>query len=449
MSTIAFLNIAMHGHVNPTLPVVAELVRRGHQVTYHASPAFREEIEATGATVFLYPGGDQPLPDPPTPVTLVDELAQVAVRVLPAVVSDLKGVGPDLVVHDSACLWGAVAARELKVPAAASFTTFAFSRHVPSPTRGSWALLAAALMRPGNLQGYLRSRWALRRRFDTYGLPLVDLGNIRQPLNLVYTSRQFQPAVEDLDQSYRFVGPSIGARPADPWFPVDSLQDPVLYASLGTVFNADPRLLLTVATALAPLGGTVIVSTGQTDPAELGQLPGNVLVRRFVPQLEVLDRAALFVTHGGMNSVNEAMYAGVPMLVLPQGADQPMVARRVVELGAGLSLGPEAVVVGSVNALARRLMDEPRFRAAAATMRAAQRDAGGYRRAADELELYLKPDPARWSDGACRSAEERLSGVNRHRAVVPGWVVGGRRAPPARGVASPRCVAQVRASACC
>ncbi|MGI3199361.1 hypothetical protein ACRJ4W_13470 [Streptomyces sp. GLT-R25] len=58
MSTVAFLNIAMHGHVNPTLPVAAELVRRGHSVTYHTSPAFREEIEAVGATVCLYPGGD-------------------------------------------------------------------------------------------------------------------------------------------------------------------------------------------------------------------------------------------------------------------------------------------------------------------------------------------------------------------------------------------------------
>lgn len=84
----------------------------------------------------------------------------------------------------------------------------------------------------------------------------------------------------------------------------------MLYASLGTVFGADPKLLRTFAVALAPLGGTVIVSTGQTEPEALGPLPANVVPLRFVPQLEVLDRAALFVTHGGMNSVNEAMHAG-------------------------------------------------------------------------------------------------------------------------------------------
>ncbi len=163
--------------------------------------------------------------------------------------TDLRKVRPGLIVHDSACLWGAIAARELKVPAAASFTTFAFNRRVPSPTRGSWSLLAEAAARPRTLRSYLRSRRGLRRAFDTRGLPMLDMGNIRQPLNLD-TSRSFQPAVEDFDESYRSSA-EHGARPADPSFPSDRLTDPVLYASLGTVFNADPQLLRCFATALA------------------------------------------------------------------------------------------------------------------------------------------------------------------------------------------------------
>ncbi|MEU8385661.1 macrolide family glycosyltransferase [Streptosporangium sp. NPDC048865] len=389
MSTVAFLNIAMHGHVNPTLPVVAELVRRGHAVTYHTSPAFSEEIEATGATVRLYPGGDPPPPDPPIPLTMLEGLARAAVGLLPAVLADLRRVRPDLIVHGALCPWGAVAARELAVPAAATFTTFAFDRRTPSLTHASGELLASAARRPRNAWGYLRARWELHRRYDTRELPLFDLANIRQPLNLVFTSRAFQPGADAFDRSYRFVGPSLGARPPDPSFPAGRLREPVLYASLGTVFDGGPRLLRDLAAALAPLGGTVVVSTGRTDPAALGPLPANVLARRFVPQPEVLARAALFVTHGGMNSVNEAMHAGVPMLVIPQGADQPMVARRVVELGAGLSIRPRDAAVEPVNALARRLLREPRFRTAAATLRVAQREAGGYLRAADELERYL------------------------------------------------------------
>jgi hypothetical protein len=137
------------------------------------------EIASTGASVRLYPGGDQRPPDPPVPATPLEGLARTPVRVLPTVLTDLRGMRPDLIVYDSACLWGAVAANELGVPAASSFTTFAFNRHVPSPTRGSWALLAGAMTRPRSLHGYLRSHGGLHRRFNTRGLPLFDPGNIR------------------------------------------------------------------------------------------------------------------------------------------------------------------------------------------------------------------------------------------------------------------------------
>ncbi|MFI7708037.1 macrolide family glycosyltransferase [Nonomuraea sp. NPDC049480] len=390
MSTVAFLNIPMHGHVNPTLPVVAELVRRGHSVTYHISSVFSEEIAAAGASVCLYPEADRPLADPPMPVTMLDGIARTAVDLLPRVLSELRDIRPDLIVHDSACFWGAVAARELDVPAVSLFTTFAYNRYAPSPTRLSWKLLAQAATHPRSARDYLRSRWKLGRRYDTRGLPRFDLANVRQPLNLVFTSRDFQPGAGIFDESFQFVGPSLGARPRDPSFPVDRLRAPVLYASLGTVFNAGPRPLRNFVTALAPLAGTVVIATGQNDPAVLDPLPDNVIARRFVPQTEVLARAALFVTHGGMNSVNEAMYDGVPMLVIPQGADQPLVAGRVVQLGAGLTIHPRDAGPGLIRTLARRLLDEPRFQAAADGLQVAQREAGGYLRAADELERYLR-----------------------------------------------------------
>ncbi|MEW1683437.1 macrolide family glycosyltransferase [Streptomyces sp. NPDC093594] len=395
MSTIAFLNVPLRGHINPTLPVVAELVRRGHTVTYHTTAAFAEETAAAGAVVHLYPGDGPPLAGPPTPVTLLEQLARTAVELLPSVLRDLRYIRPDLIVHGAACPWGHVAANELDVPAVSVFTTMAFGPGAPSPTRPSAELLAKALSRPRSLLGYARARALLARRHRTRGLPLVDLVNVRQPLNLVFTSRAFQPCAGSFARIYRFVGPSVGARPHDPAFPLDGLRAPVLYASLGTVFDAGPRALRGFAAALAPLGGTVVLATGRTDPAALGALPDNVLARRFVPQPDILGQAALFVTHGGMNSVNEALYAGVPVLVVPQGADQPQVARRVVELGAGLSVRPGDATDATVRALARRLLTEPRFRQRAAALRTAQRQAGGHRRAADEIESRLRtPAPA-------------------------------------------------------
>jgi MGT family glycosyltransferase len=389
VSTIAFVNIGMHGHVNPTLPVVAELARRGHGITYHADSGFEDEITAAGAQVRTYPPADAGGRDAPQPITLMDGVAARALQVLPMVLEDLARDRPDLVVHDAACLWAPIAARRLGVPAVATFTTFAYNRRVPSPTGLSRELAAAALTHPGSVARYLRSRWTLRRRYGTRGLPPTDVLNAREPLNLVFTSRAVHPAGDSFGDSYRFVGPCLGARPPDPTFPLDELRDPVLYASLGTIYNTDRELLRGFVRALAPLAGHVVIATGHTDPAAIGPLPDNVVARRSVPQLDVLGRAALFVTHGGVNSVNEALSFGVPMIVVPQGADQPMVARRVAELGAGLALGERPVDSGSVMAAARRILTEPSFAATAAGLRDAQRDAGGAPRAANEIEAHL------------------------------------------------------------
>jgi MGT family glycosyltransferase len=388
MSTISFLNIGMHGYINPTLPVVAELVRRGHSVTYHTFPAFAAEIEAAGADVYPYPMGNPSLPEP-IPIVLLEELARSALRLLPGVLRDLREICPDLIVHGAACPWGAVAARELSLPSAAFFTTFAFNRHVPSPTAMSTEMLATLMTHPSTGLGYANARFVLSRRFKSGCLPLFDLLNAGAPLNVVFTSSAFQPRAEEFGPSYRFVGASVGSRPKVSEFDSTVLEDPVLYASLGTVFNSSPALLRTFSNALAPLGGTVVVSTGHTPPKRLGSLPQNVLAFQSVPQLEILDRAALFVTHGGMNSVNEAMLAGVPTLVVPQGADQPLVARRVVELGAGLALLTDNATEQTVRAMARRLLEEPSFREAAAAQRTAQEQAGGALRAVDEIERYM------------------------------------------------------------
>ncbi|WP_345385353.1 macrolide family glycosyltransferase [Nonomuraea salmonea] len=393
------MNIALQGHVNPTLPVVAELVRRGHTVTYHVAPAFADVVAATGATVRTYPGGR---PDAARAADASDDAGRARAHDRRAAARTAGRPAPHRPGPGRARLGLSVGRGRGRgaggVPAVSAFTTFAFGRRVASPTRASWPMIASAAARPGVATGYLRSRWELHRAYATGRLPLLDLANVRQPLNLVFTARAFQPDAESFDDSYRFVGPSLGERPRDPSFPMDALRDPVLYASPGTVLDAGPALLRTFAAALAPLGGTVVISTGRTDPAALGPLPPNVLARRFVPQLEVLDRAALFVTHGGMNSVNEALHAGVPMLVLPQGADQPLVARRVAELGAGLALAPHEADTEAVQVRAGLLLGEPRFRVAAYDLRDAQRAAGGYRRAADELERHLgqgsRPVPA-------------------------------------------------------
>ena len=169
---------------------------------------------------------------------------------------------------------------------------------------------------------------------QTYAIPRPQLGsafNNTAELNIVYSTKQFQLYPNAFDDSYKFVGPSIGSRPDDSTFPFDELENErIIYISLGTVFNDKPDLYRLCLDAFVDLKYRVVMSVGsKIDIANLGTIPTNFIVKSFVPQLQLLQHAALFVTHGGMNSISEGCVAGVPFLMLPQAADQSSIARRI------------------------------------------------------------------------------------------------------------------------
>ena len=137
----------------------------------------------------------------------------------------------------------------------------------------------------------------------------------------------------------------------------------------------------------------VIMSIGSNvSEASLGPPPPNVIVQAYVPQLDVLQRASAFVTHGGMNSVSESLYYGVPLVVIPQMGEQEIVGRRVEELGAGLYLAKAKADGGTLRDVGRA---GPRGRAVSATRPAVVREsflAGGRRRraAADAIMAFTQ-----------------------------------------------------------
>ena len=134
MSTIAFHNIAMHGHINPTLPVVAELVRRGHTVIYHTTPAFRGRDRGgrrDGAPLRGWRPGAAGSADTARASWRISRASPCACFPLCLPTMRQRPTRPDR--PRRACPWGAIAAHELGVPAASSFTTFAFNRHGPQP----------------------------------------------------------------------------------------------------------------------------------------------------------------------------------------------------------------------------------------------------------------------------------------------------------------------------
>jgi hypothetical protein len=166
---------------------------------------------------------------------------------------------------------------------------------------------------------------------------------------------------------------------------------PLVYLSLGTIHHTRIDFYRTAFEAFAGHPGQFILSVGpRTSAADLGAIPANFLVRPSVPQLEVLQRADLFVTHGGMNSVHEGLYYGVPLVIVPFQMEQLFNARIVESCGAGILLGG-GPPFGRVSALQLRaavdsVLHTASYRTSAQAIRQDLIGSGGYRRAADEIE---------------------------------------------------------------
>lgn len=165
---------------------------------------------------------------------------------------------------------------------------------------------------------------------------------------------------------YRVPAATTAGPPLEWW---EDRAAPLVPVSFGTAVPTDghfPGLYREVIDALAELRARVLLTVGRhADPAALGTLPPNVHVERWVAQASVMPHAAAMVAHGGAGTTLAALAAGVPLVLLPLSADQPINARRVAELGAGLALdGGRADVPRLAEALAR-VLEEPGYRAAA------------------------------------------------------------------------------------
>jgi MGT family glycosyltransferase len=399
MAKALFFNLPFYGHMNPTLPLVAELVQRGEQVIYYASETFRPAIEQAGAT---FRGIDACM----TERTLVDDnlmrfaytLIHATQALLPAILPEVQADPPDYMLYDSLCVWGKCVAQILQVPAIASVTTLArpHSLRHPEVLASFFRVMPTAIqMAATSRRERAQFRVISKHLQETYHIPRPQLANVYAnlaDLNLVYSTRQIQIYPHAFDARFKFVGPFLGARAEAPDFPFDGLGDqPVIYISLGTVFNDHPAFYRLCFDAFAGLPYQVVLSIGiRTDPLPLGTIPSNFIVKPFVPQLQLLQRAALFITHSGMNSVSEGLWAGVPLLMLPQAADQHSIAQRVQRLGAGKRLPPKHLTARRLRAAAEELLAEPRFQQRSAAIGASFRQAGGPAAAVDEIEAFKR-----------------------------------------------------------
>jgi MGT family glycosyltransferase len=407
VATLLFLSLPGWGHINPTLPVVRELVRRGERVVYYALDDFQSAVEQTGATFRSY---GETYPFDPThayenQIKHFEQYLEVSQLVLERLLPQLRAERPDAIIHDQLSVWGRYVAELLDVPAICSMSMFVI---VPRLILSDPAQMRSRFASGREIRHIRAMAAAISARYHVRRVGLYDMANNPGQLNIVFTSGAFQPGASRLNASYKFVGPSILPRADSPPFPYEALDRdrPLVYISLGTLFNAHAEFYRAGMAAFAESDYQVVVSIGRKTPlSALGPIPSNCIVRDSVPQLDILQRAALFISHGGMNSVSESLYYGVPLLLIPQSADQPWVARRVAQLGAGKMLPRDRALPATLRRIAGGILGDPSYARASARIGETLRQAGGYMRAADEIQRfigrvsrYAAPEPSGWGE---------------------------------------------------
>lgn len=389
---IAMFSVAAHGHVNPSLEVIRELVARGHRVTYAIPPSFAEKVAETGAEPKLWnstlPGPDA---DPEAwGSTLLDNVEPFladAVQALPQLLDAYEGDEPDLVLHDITSYPARVLGHRWGVPVVSL-----------SPNLVAWEGYEQEIAEPMWREPLRTERGrAYYARFGAWleenGITLhPDVFAGRPARSLVLIPRALQPNADRVDETtYTFVGACQGDRSAEGDWRRPAGADKVVLVSLGSSFTKQPAFYRACVEAFGALPGWhLVLQIGRhVDPAELGDVPDNVEVRSWVPQLAVLKQADLFVTHAGAGGSQEGLATGTPMIAVPQAVDQFGNADMLQALGVARQLPTEEATAEALRESALALVGDPEVARRLAEIRREMAEEGGTRRAADLIEAEL------------------------------------------------------------
>ncbi|MFZ4714233.1 MAG: nucleotide disphospho-sugar-binding domain-containing protein [Bacteriovoracaceae bacterium] len=336
-------NIFGLGHINSTLPLVTSLVTSGVEVLYHSSPERKALIESTGAKFVNYGYDSYQAADFNPGKNFVQCTLPATLGLLPFLMAEIEREKPDFIIYDSMAPWGYVLSHIFNIPAFCSVSTFALSKDNKNE------IFVLNKVEPDE-----ESLWAIAEIKMRYGVELnfdQTLGTYNEH-NLLFTAEKFHPAISKEQngqkQNFYFVGSQTNGRGANleiPWEKLKANGRKILYMSLGTLTEENTYAEKLFHSFLETFGEdkrfSLILSTGKEKI--LSSIPSNAWVQKFVPQVEVLIQTDIFITHGGMNSLNEALSHGVPVLVIPHAKDQWKNAAQVTELSLGEVVSPDKV----------------------------------------------------------------------------------------------------------
>ena len=317
---ILFINLPYHGHVVPTIGLVQELIKLGCEVTYLMPFDWKEMVKESGARFYGYNNHRQ-----------LSEQIKNAYAAAETIVEQF-----DFVIYEQFFFLGKHLAEKYNKPVARIFTAPVTNKKLMKEfitSKGPLSIFKHKWIAKAFTKDIAKG---ISMKTDNW---LDEIIYNPPKLNLVYTLREYQPYEKEFsDEHYKFLGPSIYARNSHGFDFIKS-ERPVVYISLGTVIKGAVSFFQNCVDAFRGDNMDVIISVGQKfDARKLKNVPSNVHIYKSVPQIDVLKIADIFVTHGGMNSVSEALVYGTPMVVIPFVSDQPVNARCIEKLGVGKKL---------------------------------------------------------------------------------------------------------------
>ncbi len=401
LSKGVFFNTPAYGHVNPTLMVVKEIVDRGGQVDYYCSENFREIIEQTGS-MFL-----------PIPNDLIKnehwenfnllavgaDLMKSTAVILPRLLEKAQSKNYDYILVDFFSPWGRIIAEKLGLPVVVFFPCFALHKKLSFPFEFTLQVMTKPIK---NLRHFLRLKYYFNKLKQKHQLNTKDIQGYFKDLDnclcVVFTSREFQPLSELFKKNYHFVGASLESlQPQKSQMPLTATDLPndamknkqVIYISLGSICSNE-KFYRTCIKAFSGSHYLVLLNISPYLKVENFSVPQNIIVRSFFDQLEILAKASLFITHGGMNSVHEGIFFEVPLIVVPQVSDQFLVAKRVTDKGLGVKVNARFVSPKKLLQVANQVIKNQEIKKNLKKMNKSFKEAGGFKKTVDVIEKWME-----------------------------------------------------------
>ncbi|MEN8904628.1 MAG: macrolide family glycosyltransferase [Clostridiales bacterium] len=343
MANVLYVNGHAQGHINPTLSLVRELVKKGEDVYYTTTKEYKEIIENTGCKTIIIdeyeifikkfnPKFKHPF------YYLIESILEYNAFLIPLILKKIEHIQIDYVLHDSVLGGGNIISNKLKKPGICISTTFVLK---------NYTFIQKFLKKGSHPELEL-----LEKRIDEYEkdlnigkVDILDLFFEEEDLNIVFTSKEFHPPVEFSDKIFKFIGPSIGERKEMLNIPLDFFEseNKTIYISMGTINNDLPEFYNLCIETFKDSKTNIILSVGEKIDMKMfsQKIPNNFIIKNYVSQLEILKKVDGFISHGGFNSVSESILNEVPLVVIPRLNDQFIIGKRVEELGVGILLKNE------------------------------------------------------------------------------------------------------------